>query len=73
MLPGSGELAQLVARGRWTDEQLKEALELALGGCAQLDGAMRQCLRDAAAKRLAAEGSGGEAPAPAAAAAAAPL
>lgn len=59
LLPGSGELAQLVARGRWDDVQLKEALELAMGGCAQLDGAMRQCLRDAAAKRLGPEGKGG--------------
>jgi exosome complex component MTR3 len=47
-----GEIAQLVTRGRWTDGELKEALELCLGGCAQLDGAARQALKEAAVEKI---------------------
>lgn len=47
-----GEVAQLVTRGRWSDGELKEALELALGGCAQLDAAGRAALREAEAARM---------------------
>lgn len=49
MLPTSSEVTQLVSRGRWTDQQLKEGLELCMGGCVQLDAAMRQALKDAPA------------------------
>ena len=41
-----GEVAQLVTRGVWEDGALKEALELGLGGCAQLDEAARQVLKE---------------------------
>jgi exosome complex component MTR3 len=44
------QVTQLVVRGRWPDAELKEALELSMGGCAQLDGAVRQCLIEGAAK-----------------------
>ena len=47
-----GEIAQLVTRGRWTDTELKDALELCLGGCAQLDGAGRQALKEAAMEKI---------------------
>jgi exosome complex component MTR3 len=43
-----GEVTQLVARGRWEDETFKEALELCLGGCTQLDTAAREALREGA-------------------------
>ena len=42
-----------MSRGPWTSGQLREGLELALGGCAQLDAAARQCLREAAAEAAA--------------------
>jgi len=43
------QVTQLVSRGQWSSSQLKEGLELAMGGCSQLDEAARQCLREAAA------------------------
>ena len=46
------EVTQMISRGRWSDAELKEAVELCLGGCAQLDGAARQALRGAAAAKL---------------------
>lgn len=55
---GGGEATQVVAAGRWEGEELREALELCMGGCAQLDAAARQCLRDAAAARAAAASTG---------------
>ena len=48
----TGEVAQLVTRGRWSDRELKEALEVCLGGCAQLDGASRQALKEAAVEKM---------------------
>ena len=45
------QVTHLVARGPWEDAQLKEGLELCMGGCLQLDGAMRQCLKEAAAAK----------------------
>ncbi|KAI3434620.1 hypothetical protein D9Q98_002687 [Chlorella vulgaris] len=48
LLPTSNEVTQLVSRGRWSGSQLREGLELAMGGCAQLESAARQCLKDAA-------------------------
>jgi exosome complex component MTR3 len=43
-------VTQLVSRGQWSSSQLREGLELAMGGCAQLDAAARQCLKQAAAE-----------------------
>lgn len=40
----NNEVTQLVARGTWSGSQLKDGLELAMGGCLQLDAVMRQCL-----------------------------
>ena len=48
-----GEVAQLVTRGRWTDGELKEALELCLGGCEQLDRAGREVLKEMAVEKIA--------------------
>lgn len=42
-------MAQVMAHGRWEDGEEREALELGLGGCAQLDAAARDCLKQAAA------------------------
>ena len=44
------QVTQLVSRGQWSSSQLREGLELAMGGCAQLDAAARQCLKQAAAE-----------------------
>ena len=41
----------MVSRGRWSSSQLREGMELAMGGCAQLDAAARQCLKEAAARQ----------------------
>lgn len=35
--------------GEWPGDGAREALALALGGCAQLDAVMREALREAAA------------------------
>lgn len=48
----SGEVAQLVTRGKWGDGELKEALELCLGGCGQLDAAAREALKEAAIENM---------------------
>ena len=57
-LPGPGaQVTHLVARGQWSDAQFKEAIELCLGGCQQLDGAARQCLRAAAEAKQQQEGA----------------
>lgn len=64
------QVTQLVSRGQWSSSELKDGLELAMGGCAQLDAAARQCLREAAAAaaaRQTADGSGGAAALPTAA------
>ena len=47
------QVTQLVSRGPWSSSQLREGLELAMGGCAQLDAAARQCLKAAAAEAAA--------------------
>ena len=44
------QITQLVSRGPWTSAQLREAMELAMGGCAQLDALARQVLKTAAAE-----------------------
>lgn len=33
--------------GQWKDEDAREVLQLGMGGCAQVDAYMRQCLREA--------------------------
>lgn len=48
-----GAISEIMSRGRWSDAELKEALELCLGGCAQLDAAGRQALKEAAVAKLA--------------------
>lgn len=40
----SGGFAAVTARGKWDEAQLREALELCLGGCEQLDGVARKTL-----------------------------
>lgn len=47
------QVTQLVSRGPWTSAQLREAMELAMGGCAQLDALARQVLKTAAAEAAA--------------------
>lgn len=37
----------MVLVGEWSNAQVTEVLQLCMGGCAQLDVYMRQCLRDA--------------------------
>lgn len=49
---GSGEVTQVAAHGRWQGDELREGLELCLGGCSQLEAAARQCLKEAAQARL---------------------
>jgi exosome complex component MTR3 len=54
LMPTTNQVAQLVSSGAWGGQQqgsaqLQMALELAMGGCAQLDAAARECLRAAAA------------------------
>ncbi|EFN57324.1 hypothetical protein CHLNCDRAFT_21722, partial [Chlorella variabilis] len=51
LMPTSSEVTQMVSRGRWSSSQLREGMELAMGGCAQLDAAARQCLKEAAARQ----------------------
>lgn len=61
------QVTQLVSRGQWSSGELKDGLELAMGGCAQLDAAARQCLREAAAAaaaKQAADDGGGAAAQP---------
>ena len=33
--------------GEWDNEDAKEVLQLGMGGCAQIDAYMRQCLKEA--------------------------
>jgi exosome complex component MTR3 len=61
LLPTTNEVSQLVSRGRWGERELRDALELAMGGCAQLEAAARQCLRDAAAAAAAKQAQQAEA------------
>lgn len=42
------QVTQLVMAGEWSNSQSKEAMELCMGGCAQIDSVARQCLRQAA-------------------------
>ncbi len=49
-LGASGDIAHLVASGSWGADNTRDSLELCLGGCVQLDAAVRQCLRDKANK-----------------------
>lgn len=46
------QVTHIVARGQWSDVQFKEAIELCMGGCQQLDGALRQCLQTALESKL---------------------
>lgn len=67
LMPTCNEVTQLVSRGQWSSGELKDGLELAMGGCAQLDAAARQCLREAAAAaaaKQAADDGGGAAAQP---------
>ncbi len=42
------QVTQLVMTGEWSNSSSKEALELCMGGCAQIDSVVRQCLQQAA-------------------------
>ncbi len=42
------QVTQLVMTGEWSTSSSKEALELCMGGCAQIDSVVRQCLQQAA-------------------------
>ncbi|CAL8463888.1 g3423 [Coccomyxa elongata] len=46
MMPSANAVAQVVLRGQWSNAQASEVLQLCMGGCAQIDAYMRQCLRD---------------------------
>ncbi len=41
------QVGQVVMTGEWDNEDAKEVLQLGMGGCAQIDAYMRQCLREA--------------------------
>ena len=41
------KVTSIIMAGEHTSAQATEVIELAMGGCMQLDAAMRQCLRDA--------------------------
>lgn len=41
------QVAQVAMTGEWENEDAKELLQLGMGGCAQIDAYMRQCLREA--------------------------
>ncbi|KAG2483161.1 hypothetical protein HYH03_017953 [Edaphochlamys debaryana] len=43
-MASTGEVTHMEVRGRWGDGELREGLELALGGCGQLRGAVREAL-----------------------------
>ena len=43
---GSQDIAQFILGGAWEDGELKEGLELGLGGCAELHAAARQHLKE---------------------------
>lgn len=53
------QVTQLVVAGVWSDSQSKEAMELCLGGCAQIDSVARQCLQQAAGAAASASQSAG--------------
>ncbi|KAG1662990.1 hypothetical protein FOA52_000561 [Chlamydomonas sp. UWO 241] len=48
LLPASSEITQLAMAGRWGKADTREALELCMGACVQLRGAMRDALMQAA-------------------------
>jgi len=41
------QVAQVLMTGEWDSEDAKEVLQLGMGGCAQIDAYMRQCLKEA--------------------------
>lgn len=49
MMPAANELTQLHVTGGWGLGLIRQATELAMGGCAELKAAMRACALDAAA------------------------
>lgn len=44
LMPSSNQVTQLVMQGMWSDEDTKEALELCMGACVQLQGVVRESL-----------------------------
>lgn len=48
-MPSAAEVTQLTSSGAWASAEQRDALELALGGCAQLKAVMRDALLAAAA------------------------
>eukprot|EP00803_Ostreobium_quekettii_P000893 evm.model.scf_53EXC.3 EVM.evm.TU.scf_53EXC.3 scf_53EXC:35081-38768(+) len=46
-MPTNQEVTQFVVTGEWSSSDIRESLELCLGGCAQVKKVMRQCLIDA--------------------------
>ncbi|CAL5218402.1 g77 [Coccomyxa viridis] len=46
-MPQANLVGQVVMTGEWDNEDAKEVLQLGMGGCAQIDAYMRQCLREA--------------------------
>lgn len=51
MMPSANEVTQLQLTGEWSSVQQREAMELAMGGCAQLKAVIRQTLIDAVAQQ----------------------
>ena len=43
------QVTDVALAGEWSPKQASEALQLCMGGCAQIDAYMRQTLREAAA------------------------
>lgn len=43
---GSNEVAHVLSWGQWRSEKLKEGIELALGGCAQIEEVVRNVLKE---------------------------
>jgi len=48
----SGEVTEISLRGKWANAELKEAVELCLGGCEQLDAAGRSVLKESVATNV---------------------
>lgn len=43
------QVANIILTGEYSNAQLTEVIELGMGGCEQVDAAMRQCLRHSSA------------------------
>uniref|UniRef100_A0A061R6P0 Exosome complex component MTR3, animal type n=1 Tax=Tetraselmis sp. GSL018 TaxID=582737 RepID=A0A061R6P0_9CHLO len=54
MMPQRNEVTQIHLQGTWVSKSLSAALDLGMGGCLQLDTAMRDCIASHSADNVAA-------------------